>query len=87
MSVSRLVVSVIVLVGNLTLVSTPAAAAVLLVNGSGMTGATDVNVGGTLYDVEFVDGGRALRCSPAAIASRTSPSPPNRAHAMQARPC
>ena len=32
-------------------------AATLLVNGSGiLTGATGVNVGGTLYDVEFVEG-------------------------------
>jgi hypothetical protein len=32
-------------------------AATLLVNGSGiLTGATDVSVGGTLYDVNFVDG-------------------------------
>jgi len=37
--------------------ATPAAAAVLLVNGSGqLTGATGVDVGGTLYDVTFVDG-------------------------------
>jgi hypothetical protein len=36
---------------------TPARALSLQVNGSGiLTGATDVNVGGTLYDVEFVDG-------------------------------
>jgi hypothetical protein len=41
---------------TLALAST-ANAATLLVNGSGiLTGATDVNVGGTLYDVEFVDG-------------------------------
>jgi len=33
------------------------ASPVLIVNGSGiLTGATGVNVGGTLYDVEFVDG-------------------------------
>ena len=35
----------------------PADAATLLVNGSGLlSGATGVNVGGTLYDVEFVEG-------------------------------
>ena len=41
---------------TLALAST-ANAATLLVNASGiLTGATDVDVGGTLYDVEFVDG-------------------------------
>ncbi len=41
---------------TLALAST-ANAATVLVNGSGiLTGATGVNVGGTLYDVEFVDG-------------------------------
>lgn len=35
----------------------PAQALSLQVNGSGiLTGATDVNVGGTLYDVQFLDG-------------------------------
>jgi len=43
--------------GFLAFSATPAAAAVLLVNGSGqLTGATGVDVGGTLYDVTFVDG-------------------------------
>lgn len=37
--------------------STPAAAAVLIVNSSGLlTGATAVEVDGSLYDVEFLDG-------------------------------
>ena len=37
--------------------ATTADAATLIVNGSGLlAGATGVNVGGTLYDVEFVDG-------------------------------
>ena len=37
--------------------ASPADAATLLVNGSGiLLGAEGVNVGGTLYDVEFVDG-------------------------------
>ncbi len=45
-----------IFVVTLALTST-ANAATLLVNGSGiLTGATGVNVGGTLYDVEFVDG-------------------------------
>lgn len=35
----------------------PAAAATLILDGDGrLTGATDVNVGGSLFDVEFVDG-------------------------------
>ena len=38
-------------------VAGPAAAATLLVNGSGqLTGAAGVNVNGTLYDVTFVEG-------------------------------
>jgi hypothetical protein len=57
MSASRLVMSLVVLAGGLSLASAPASAATLLVNGSGLlTGATGVDVGGTLYDVAFVDG-------------------------------
>ena len=53
----RLVLSIVVFVCGLGLSSLPATAATLLVNGSGaLTGATGVDVGGTLYDVEFVDG-------------------------------
>jgi len=53
----RLVVSLVVLAWGLPLASAPASAATLLVNGSGiLTGATGVDVGGTPYDVEFVEG-------------------------------
>ena len=56
-AVRRRVLSIVVVVYGLALASVPATAATLLVNGSGfLTGATGVNVGGTLYDVEFVDG-------------------------------
>ena len=52
----RLLFSLVALSVSLFLASA-ASAATLLVNGSGiLTGATDVNVGGTLYDVTFVDG-------------------------------
>jgi hypothetical protein len=48
--------SLVVLALGLTATSAQAGP-VLIVNGSGiLTGATGVNVGGTLYDVEFVDG-------------------------------
>jgi len=48
--------ALVVLTLGLTVTSAQASA-ILIVNGSGvLTGATGVNVGGTLYDVEFVDG-------------------------------
>ena len=55
--------------------ASPAHAAILLVNGSGiLTGATGVNVGGTLYDVEFVDSSCVLAfsgCDPTTFAFTT----------------
>jgi len=48
--------TLVVLALGLTVTSAQASP-ILIVNGSGiLTGATGVNVGGTLYDVEFVDG-------------------------------
>jgi hypothetical protein len=54
----RLVLSIVVFVCGLTFAAVPAhAAAILLVDSNGLlTGATGVNVGGKLYDVEFVEG-------------------------------
>ena len=54
----RPVLSIIAFVCGLAFAAVPAhAAAILLVNSNGiLTGATGVNVGGKLYDVEFVDG-------------------------------
>jgi PEP-CTERM motif len=50
-------IAIALAVASAPLVAAPAAAATLLVNGSGqLTGATGVDVGGTLYDVTFVDG-------------------------------
>ena len=55
--VHRLTLSVLTVGFCVALASKSATAAVLLVNGSGiLTGATGVNLNGTLYDVEFVDG-------------------------------
>ena len=52
----RLLFSLVALFVSLFLASA-ASAATLIVNSSGiLTGATGVNVGGTFYDVEFVDG-------------------------------
>lgn len=52
----RLLFSLVALFVSLFLASA-ASAATLIVNGSGiLTGATGVNVGGTLYDVAFVEG-------------------------------
>jgi hypothetical protein len=54
----RLVLSIVVFVCGLTFAAVPAhAAAILLVDSNGLlTGATGVNVGRKLYNVEFVDG-------------------------------
>jgi len=45
----------------LLLVVTSASAAPILVTGGILTGATGVDVGGTLYDVEFLDGSSRRR--------------------------
>jgi hypothetical protein len=55
--IRRLTLSIFLLVVGLSLTATPATAATLLLDGSGiLTGATGVDVGGTLYDVEFLEG-------------------------------
>jgi hypothetical protein len=52
----RLLFSFVTLLVSIVL-SSAASAATLIVDSNGiLTGATGVNVGGTLYDVEFVDG-------------------------------
>ena len=57
LSVRKAFALVATITGFLAFSAAPAAAAVLLVDGNGqLTGATGVDVGGTLYDVTFVDG-------------------------------
>ena len=57
LSVRKAFALVATITGFLAFSAAPAAAAVLLVDGNGqLTGATGVDVGGTLFDVTFVDG-------------------------------